>query len=165
MVAVCGDGSGRSAAKNLRVVELRMPRIAASDEDPADRIATSACKAALAGLEEAWVLVQNRRKDRRGHEIFNDAVSSGRPISLRIALKALSIGRCAVVCLTDRRQESPPRKLHRVERASGHYRKFLLRSQRRNLALIFQAQEVWQCIKKTVLRSGRGRDARRRTAR
>jgi len=67
MVAVGGDGSGRSAAKNLRVVELRMPRIAASNEDPADRIATSACKPALLDWKNrgSWCRTDGKTADVR----------------------------------------------------------------------------------------------------
>src|ERR1700678_230383 len=56
MVSVGGDGGGQGAAKNFRIVELRMAGIRARDEDSADCITGPVRESAFAGLKKSGIL-------------------------------------------------------------------------------------------------------------
>ena len=155
MVAVGGNCGRQSTADNLRVVELRLTRIPASDENSADRIARPPRKPSLGRLKEARVLMKKRRQNSLRHEVFDHSIGGRRSISLGIRQPALPVAGLAVLRLADPRQKRPPRILHGIERTPGHNRKFLLRCQRRNFPSIFDAQEIWQGIEKPVVRCAR----------
>src|SRR5229473_3166637 len=59
------------------------------------------------------------------HEVFDGSVRSGCSESLSITRRTLPKSRFTVVRLINARQESPPWKLHGIERAPGHDPKFL----------------------------------------
>src|SRR5580692_2956651 len=91
MVSECGDRGPGSAAKDLRVVELRMARIGSGHKNASDGIPSAASESALAFLEEPWILMQNRRKNSSNHEILDEAIASRGPVSLSKSAPALAV--------------------------------------------------------------------------
>lgn len=155
-VRVIGEGRNcrrRSATENLRGVELGMPGIPSSHNNSTDRIAGPVQEAARTGLEKTGILVERRGEDRSDHEVFNRAVCGGRPITFSVGRPALSVTRFAIFGLRDRSEQSPPGKLHRIERAASHHRKLLLCGERRNVRAVLKRQEIRQRVEKSVFRS------------
>src|SRR5450432_4361434 len=137
MIAVGGKAGGQGTPENFRIVKLVMLGIAASDKDPADSITGAVRKPALALLIEARVLVEQGRKDRSRHKVFNGAVGISRSKAFAITFSALTVARFAVFCLTDPRQHTVPGHLHVIERTAGHDFEFLPGGEWRDMGTTF----------------------------
>src|ERR1035437_9012246 len=103
MIAVSGNCSRQGAAYDFRVVELRFAGIGPGDEDPADGIFSPSAESTFAGLKIAGILMQHRREDRAGEEVFDGSISKCCRVALSVAFPTLPITRLTVFCLTDGR--------------------------------------------------------------
>src|SRR6202140_649622 len=123
-----------------------MPGIGTRNKDTDDFVPGAMPKCSLARLEKTRILVEKRWQNRPGEVVFDGAVGKGGSESLSIALRALPIAGLAVFSLTNAGEKTVPGDLDVVERAASHDLKLLANRKRRDLAGIFQRQEVWQGI-------------------
>src|ERR1700741_1319007 len=96
----------------------------------------------LSRLEVAGVLPSQGRQYRARNVVFNGAVGKVGTKAFSIACRTLPITRFAVFCLTEPRKKAVPGNQHVIERSLRDDLKLLLGRQGRNLADIFQSQEV-----------------------
>src|SRR5208282_2182523 len=100
MIAIGGNASGKRAAENLRIVELLLSGIGASDKDPADGVTGTVGEPAFAGLKEARVLVKYGGKDCAGHKVLDGAVGKSGAEAFPVTLGPLAIAGLAIGGLT-----------------------------------------------------------------
>src|ERR1700685_3303399 len=110
MVAVGGDRGGGGTAEYFREIKLVMAGIGAGDKNPAYRVTGAMDEPALAGLEEAGILVQQGRKCGSDHEAFGGAVGACGGVTLAVAFGALAKTRFTVFRLADAGQKAVPGK-------------------------------------------------------
>src|SRR5260370_40671403 len=125
MVAIRGNARGKGAADDLGKVSLRVPRIASRYDNATHGIAGAVPETSVAGLKEARILTQQRRKHCTRHEVLDRAVGRGSPETLPVSGSTLAIAGLAVFCLADAREESVPGILNIVKRAPRHDLKLL----------------------------------------
>src|ERR1700691_327 len=101
-----------------------MAGISPGHEDSAHCIFGPAREPTVAFLKKSWILMQNRRKNRARHEVFDRPIPKGRSIAFSIAFPALTITGLAVFRLADGRQNSIPRKFNLIEGTTSHHFEF-----------------------------------------
>src|ERR1700722_8363395 len=77
MIGICGNRRRQSAAKNFRIIELRMAEVRSGEKDATHRIACAMKKSALARLIKPGILMEQRRKNRAYHHILDCPISEG----------------------------------------------------------------------------------------
>ncbi len=96
----------------------------------------------MARLIEPGILPQDRRKDGADHEILDRAVGEISSVTLAVAFRSLMESGFAVLSLADAGKYSIPDELPIIERASRHRFVLLAGGKRRNLARVFQSEEI-----------------------
>ena len=150
MIAVGGDGGSNGGADNLGIIELAVARIGASDEDAGSGVSGAPEPVPLTGLKIARVLAKHGGEDSTDEEVFDDAIGGVGAIAFAIANRALSVTGFAVLQLAKASESGVPDDLNRVEGALRDDLELLSGGKWRNLASIFERQEIGQSKKEAV---------------
>jgi len=151
MVAEGGDRGRHRATHNFREVELVMAGIGPRHKNPGDRISRAMAETPFFRLEEARILMQQRRQHCSDYEVLDGPICCGGSKTLSVTLPTLAKCRLTVFRLAQSRQRRIPRKLHFIECASAYQYELLLGSQRRHLTRILHRKVVRQRKEQPVI--------------